>query len=287
MVVVLVLTLTLVLKQKNDKGDKPPPPPPRPPRGGGGRSSGAGNVRHMDANGRLVPVDPIMSVQPINNFIKESTEVFDEIAVDTERAHIGKMSGIANAMTFLLLNRSHVPSAMPDDDPVPSSDGAFHRTIGDTPGPQDQGYGPVRRQILNATNFDGVMFKHIVGSAASASSSAAAAAGGYIVQHGPGMAARGLDNLKANVSDTVRIAASGTGAVLNFASQHLLPPALTEEEYHQRQAHEIKLARDREIMSTMARLHENAFLVQEQRRLSEEAERKRTAHSAAVLTLAK
>ena len=106
------------------------------------------------------------------------------------------------------------------------------------------------------------------------------------------MRREGLDNLKHNLSvvasgtaGTARLAAGGTGAVLNFtaqSAQHLLPKPSTAEEYRLLQVHEIQVAKDNAAMGALARLHGNALRVQEERRLSEETERKRIAAEAAA-----
>ena len=88
-----------------------------------------------------------------------------------------------------------------------------------------------------------------------------------------------------NVKDTARLtavgtgavlnlAASGTGAVLNFASQQL-PKPLTAEEHRLREAHQAQVAKNNAATGALARLHANALVQQEERRASEEAERKR------------
>ncbi len=89
----------------------------------------------------------------------------------------------------------------------------------------------------------------------------------------------GFDNLKHNLSGTASLAAGGTGAVLNFASQNMRAIPLTEEEYRELEAHRMKVINEQETMTVMSRLHENALLVQEQRRLSEEAEKTNSACS--------
>jgi hypothetical protein len=75
-------------------------------------------------------------------------------------------------------------------------------------------------------------------------------------------------------------AASGTGAVLNFAADSLMPAALTEDQYRQMQAHEARVVKDNAIMGALARMHGNALKVQAERRDSEEAENQRKAEEA-------
>ena len=53
------------------------------------------------------------------------------------------------------------------------------------------------------------------------------------------------------------------------------------------EAHRIQVAKDREMMTIQARLNANAFRVQDDRRTASEAETRRIAHAAALLTLAK
>ena len=220
----------------------------------------------------------------------------EEVAI-TERNVIDKMTGMASQMTHYLMNRSYLPSAMPDDAPVPTP---VKRKIGETPGPQDQGYGPTRRQFVNAIGLDGETVKYVFGSMASASSSAGAAAGGFLYQRAPvlklengvhnvrvlsGAAVSGAGTVFNVAAGTARTAASGTGAILNFAAQsaqHLLPKPLTEEEYRLMQAHEAQVAKDSVYMTALAKLNANALAQQEERRVSEEAERKRIAAEAAA-----
>jgi hypothetical protein len=231
------------------------------------------------------------------------TDVHGEEVVAIERNFIDKMKGMASQVSHKLMNRSAVPDAMPDEQPVPFSDGRFHRQIGQAPGPREQGYGPVRQG--RGIGLDGETFKFVVGSvasasssAASASSSAAAAVGSAAVQY---VQTTGKDNVIHNVkvvsgatvsgagvvfnvaAGTAMAAASGTGAVLNFAAdsaQHLMPAALTEDQYRQMQAHEARVVKDNAIMGALARLHGNALKVQEERRVSEDAENKRKAEEA-------
>ena len=266
-----------------DPGPPPPPPgPPQPPPGTQpkSRGGGSGSVRrlHQIAN-QAELVDPLI------------TDMHAEEVATNELNVINKMAGVASQMTHYLMNRSHVPSAMPDDAPVPTP---LTRKIDDTPGPQEQGYGPVRegrgRQFVNAVGLDGETIKHVVGSMASASGSAAAAAGGYIAsgasQYAQFVHEKGIDNAKHNfgvigrgvlniAAGTASAAASGTGAMLNFAGSKMMAN-MTEEEYHELEAHRMQVIQEQQTMTAMSLLHENAFLVQEQRRASEEAQTKRT-----------
>jgi hypothetical protein len=225
----------------------------------------------------------------------------EEVAI-TEGNVIDKMTGMASQMTHYLLNRSYIPSAMHVDNPDPTP---VKRKI-------VENYGPARegrvRQIATAAGLDGEKVRAVWGSIASASGSAAAAAGsasssagialgGYISQQAPSWQENGSHNMgvfaRGTVSGagtvfnvaagTARTAASGTGAILNFAAQsaqHLLPKPLTAEEYRLLQVHEIQVAKDNAAMGALARLHGNALKVQEERRVSEEAERKRIADEA-------
>ena len=110
----------------------------------------AGNIRHMAADGSLL-VDPMMSAQPTEAFIKESTDAHAEMAGFTERSYLGKMNYIATHNSYLLMNRSHIPDAMLDDTPLPTSDGKFHRKI-DEPSSPPRGQ---RRKFIDVSNFDG------------------------------------------------------------------------------------------------------------------------------------
>ena len=138
----------------------------------------ADNIKRMAGNGDVL-VDPMMSAQPTDAFINESTDAFEEMGAFTERSYLGKMNYIATQNSCLLMNRSHVPDAMPDDNPIPTSDGKFHRKI-------DEPTSPLRgriRKFVEVTGLDGETFKHVVGSVgfvASASGSVVATVGGYL-----------------------------------------------------------------------------------------------------------
>jgi hypothetical protein len=232
-----------------------------------------------------------------------TTDMHGEEVAITERNVIAKMTGIASHMTSLLLNRSHVPDGMPVDDPVPIP---VKRKIHDTAAPEEGGYGPIRlRQIAPALGLDGEKVRALWGSVASASSSAAAAAGsasssaaatagGYIAsgasQYGQFVQEKGIDNLIWNfgvvgrgavnmAAGTASAAASGTGAILNFAGG-LIPPTMTQEQYRLEQLREAQEDKERVYMNSMARMHEKALIVQEELRYKEENENRRKAEEA-------
>ena len=221
-------------KKKDNKPDK------KGPGGGGGRTKNASNIKRMAADGSVL-VDPMMSAQPAEAAVNETTDTFAEMGGFTERSYLGKMGHIAAQNAYLLTNRSHVPDAMPDDDPIPTSDGKFHRKIGKIGQPYASPRG--HKRILDSIGLDGETFKHYVGTAASASGSAAATAGGYLatgaVASGSAVAAvaargaQGMSNIAGaagyygpiaarnlgnNTRDSARIVLGGTGAVLNFAA---------------------------------------------------------------------
>jgi predicted nucleic acid-binding protein len=214
----------------------------------------------------------------------------EEVAI-TERNVIDKMTGMASQMTHYLMNRSYLPSAMPDDAPVPTP---VKRKIGETPGPQDQGYGPTRRQFVNAIGLDGETVKYVFGSMASASSSAGAAAGGFLYQRAPvlklengvhnvrvlsGAAVSGAGTVFNFAAGTARTAASGTGAILNYTGNKMMAN-MTQEDYHEIEAETMRAIRAQQTSAAVSQMHENAYQVQENHRRAEEAERKRTTEEA-------
>ena len=188
------------------------------------------------------------------------------------------------------MNRSSVPDAMGEDNPVPAP--IKRKKVGEDP--EEQGYGPLRggRQLVNAIGLDGETVKYVIGSVAAAGSSAGSAAGSAIAsgatQYAQFVRDEGIYNLAHTVKETARLtavgtgavlnvaagtartAASGTGAVLNFAADRLLPAALTEDEYRQMVAHEARVAEDRAYMTAQARLHQRALVAQEKSRIAEQ-----------------
>lgn len=290
-------------KKKDGKDSKPPPKGPG--RGGGG-SRIAGNIKRRAIDGSLL-IDPMMSAQPTEPFTNESTDVYAEMAANTERSFLGKIQHMVTPNSHLLVNRSHIPDAMPDDNPLPTSDGKFHRNIGEPSSPQ-RGH---KRNILDATGLDGETFKYAVGSASSASSSAAtagayiasgASASGSLAMAVAARGARGVDNIAGhatyygpvwasnlghNVRDTARILVGGTVVVLNFASENLLPAPYTDEERASLEMHQFQAAQRNRHASAKAIANEAARRNQELLHLSEETERKRVQREAAAEEMAR
>jgi hypothetical protein len=192
-----------------------------------------------------------------------------------------KAMTMAGNVTNALMNRSAAPDAIADITvPTPGK-----RKLDGSSGPVREGRG---RELVNAIGLDGETVKYVIGSVASASSSAAAAAGGIIytrgyeglkLEHGVhnarllgGAAVSGAGLVFNAAASTARATASGTGAVLNFAADRLLPAPLSEEEYRQMQAHEARVAEDHAFMSAQAKLHQNALIAQEKSRIAEQEE---------------
>jgi hypothetical protein len=190
------------------------------------------------------------------------------------------------------MNRSAAPDAIADITvPTPGK-----RKLDGSSGPVREGRG---RELVNAIGLDGETVKYVIGSVASASSSAAAAAGGIIytrgyeglkLEHGVhnarllgGAAVSGAGLVFNAAASTARATASGTGAVLNFAADRLLPAPLSEEEYRQMQAHEARVAEDHAFMSAQAKIHQNALIAQEKSRIAEQEENQRNAEAAMAL----
>ena len=199
-------------------------------------------------------------------------ETYGEEVVRMRENMFSRALSMASQMSQTLIHQSSSPGAIADITvPTPAK-----RKL-------DGNYGPVRdgrgRQLANAIGLDGETFKYVIGSVVSASSSVGAAAVQYVRTDGKDNMIHNVKVIAGTAASIASAAASGTGAVLNFAGSKMMAN-MTQEDYHELEAETQRVLHAQQTSAVVSQMHEQAYQVQENRRLAGDAANKRIAEEA-------